>query len=85
MGLEVGGYEKRKSLCRAINCFASTSVNIYQILINWSLAKTTFYYNICMAKDKLPQVRGKIYNICIAKPRVSQIRWEGEGEQHLYG
>jgi hypothetical protein len=46
MGLEVGGYEKRKSLCRAINCFPSTSVNIYQILINWSLAKTTFYSNI---------------------------------------
>jgi hypothetical protein len=27
-----------------------------------------------MAKDKLPQVTGKIYNICIAKLRVSQIR-----------
>jgi hypothetical protein len=38
-----------------------------------------------MAKDNLPQVRGKIYNIYIAKLRVSQIRGEGEGEQHLYG
>jgi hypothetical protein len=31
-------------------------------------------YNICMAKVKLPQVRGKIYNICIAKLRMPQVR-----------
>jgi hypothetical protein len=31
-------------------------------------------YNICMAKDKLPQVKGKIYHIFMAKIRVPQVR-----------